>query len=151
MISRKFSVRFLLYLFMLMSLMFFVLCCGSSDDNSSNNNSSTDNNDSNDNAKIYTEFGSWSYNSKTNELVLHWGMSNFPCNWPEAGTVETKTATITATQMVWTDSMTWTRSSGNADNPFGQWRTTNEDGKFILDLRSNGSVDLEGKINECSK
>ncbi len=69
-----------------------------------------------------TGSGTWTWNSSTGAWTMDFTTVNFPCNGPPSGSQPMPSTTITATTMTWpTNHMTWTRSSGTANDPAGTW------------------------------
>jgi hypothetical protein len=139
---RLVSIRGLLYFLM---LMFLVISFGCSDGG--------------DKVVTYTASGTYTYSDGT--ITMNWTNSDFLCNGPKDGFINTKTdVTVSATTLTWSDYndndvMTWIRESGTANDPAGTWTTTDLEGNtHVLTIEAtdstSGTMSLSATIHSCA-
>ena len=109
--------------------------------------------------RTYTASGTYTYSDGT--LTMNWTNSDFLCNGPKDGFINTKTdVTVSNTTLTWSDYndndvMTWTRESGTADDPAGTWTTTDLEGNtHVLTIEvtdsTSGTMSLSATIHLCA-
>ena len=107
----------------------------------------------------YTASGTYTYSDGT--LTMNWTNSDFLCNGPIEGFINTKTdVTVSATTMTWSDYndkdvMTWTREIGTANDPAGTWERTDEEGntntlKIEVTDSTSGKISMSSDIRSCA-
>jgi hypothetical protein len=139
---RLVSTRGLLYFLMLMFLVFSFGCSHGGD-------------------KVvkYTASGTYTYSDGT--ITMNWTNSDFLCNGPKDGFINTKTGvTVSNTTLTWSDFndndiMTWTRESGTAGDPAGTWTTTDLEGNaHVLTIEvtdsTSGTMSWSATIHSCA-
>jgi hypothetical protein len=113
--------------------------------------------------KAGTAQGTYTWDSTKGALVINWTSSDFPCNWPKPG-VESKIGshvTITKTTMTWNGAIQWpgvtiwTRTSSTADDPAGEWTTTDQSGNTYTATitaanTTSGEISLTGEMIVCA-
>jgi len=96
--------------------------------------------------------GTYTWTPATSTLALNWTSTEFTCDGPRIGT-ETKTGvTVTSTTMAWAgDNMTWTRTSGIADDVVGIWAATDTSSgnSYTATFNANGTVSVVGVVIQC--
>jgi hypothetical protein len=139
---RLVSTRGLLYFLMLIFLVFSFGCSSGGDK-----------------VVTYTASGTYTYSNGT--ITMNWTNSDFLCNGPKDGFINTKTAmTVSATTLTWSDYndndvMTWIRESGTANDPAGTWTTTDLEGNtHVLAIEAtdstSGTMSLYAAIHSCA-
>jgi len=98
----------------------------------------------------YSASGTWSWDATTRTLTFNWTSCDFLCNMcQKLGTETDGDVTITSTSMTGVGGMTWTRSSGIADNPVGTWTATSNENTYTLIVKSDSTMSATGIINTC--
>jgi hypothetical protein len=121
-------------------------------------------------SSIYTAgsaTGNYTWNPTTGDLTITWTPETVPCNWPQAGTEAESFVTITKTTMTWPNTVTWpdgiawlgmmiwTRTSGTANDPAGEWTAYDQSGNkytatFTATDSTSGSISLVEDIVACA-
>jgi hypothetical protein len=103
----------------------------------------------------HTASGTYTWNSSTGVITWNWTSSNFVCDGPEVGTDTETGVTITSTTMTWSggDNMTWTRSSGTANDIVGTWTASDSTtgNSWTLTFNANDTVSVVGVIVQCGE
>lgn len=99
-----------------------------------------------------TASGTYTWNSAKGVITWNCTSSNFVCEGPELGADKQSGVTVTATTMIWSnDDMTWTRSSGTADDIVGTWAASDSltGNSWTLTFNTNGTFSVVGIIVTC--
>ena len=99
-----------------------------------------------------TASGTYTWNSTKGVITWNCTSSNFVCEGPELGVDKQSGVTVTATTMIWSnDDMTWTRSSGTADDIVGTWAASDSltGNSWTLTFNTNGTFSVVGIIVTC--
>lgn len=99
----------------------------------------------------FTAGGVFTWDSTTSVIHINWISSSFTCNWPTIGPDSITDVTITPTTMTWPNSgMTWTRSSGTANDVVGTWTAIDSGNSYTVTFNANDAVSMVGTIASCS-
>jgi len=99
-----------------------------------------------------TASGTYIWNVSAKTISLNWINSNFTCNGPKTGAEMVTEVTIASTTMTWPDDrMTWSRSSGTANNVVGTWTTleSTTGNSLTVTFNADGTVSVTGVILQC--
>jgi hypothetical protein len=99
-----------------------------------------------------TASGTYTWNSTTGVITLNTTSSNFTCQGPSLGAETHTGVTITSTTMTWpNDNMTWSRSSGTANDIVGTWTSSDSTtgNSYTAIFNANGTVSVGGVIVTC--
>jgi len=100
--------------------------------------------------------GTYTWDAATGAMGFNWTSSTFAtaCTGPGVGAEAKSGVTVAATTMMWTgvsETWTWTRSSGSADNIVGTWSATSSyaGNIFTLTYNANGTASVSANVVGC--